>query len=195
MEAAVGETLAIADALVLAGGPDVNPGCYGATPSVATSEARPDRDAAELALIHGALKRDLPLLGICRGMQLLNIARGGTLIQHLPDVVHHVGHRTEPGRFDIHPVEIRRGTRTAAILGQRTSVCSAHHQGIATVGEGLIASAWADDRSIEAIEDPDKRFTVGVLWHPEVGEDHRLFEALVRAATERQPDSELVRVG
>ncbi len=190
MTEGVGETLAIADGLVFSGGPDIDPKNYGATIAGATSEVRPERDAAELGLLRAALAQDIPVLGICRGMQLLNVARGGTLVQHLPDVVHHVGHRTEPGRFDIHAARIRRGTRTAEILGERVSVCSAHHQGIATVGDGLIATAWADDESIEAIEDPRKEFVVGVLWHPEAGDDNSLFEALVLAAQNRSHGSE-----
>ena len=184
MTEGVAETLAIADGLVLSGGPDIDPKNYGATIAGGASDVRPERDAAELVLLRAALEQDLPLLGICRGMQLLNVARGGTLVQHLPDVVHHVGHRTEPGRFDVHAVKLRRGSRAADILGERVSVCSAHHQGIATVGDGLIATAWADDESIEAIEDPRRTFAVGVLWHPEAGEDNRLIEALVEAARE-----------
>jgi putative glutamine amidotransferase len=178
----VAETLAIADGLVLSGGPDIDPRNYGATLAGADTEVRPERDAAELALLRLALERDLPVLGVCRGMQLINVARGGSLVQHLPDVVHHVGHRTEPGRFDVHTVKIRGRSRTGEILGDRVSVCSAHHQGIATVGEGLIATAWAEDESIEAIEDPTKTFVVGVLWHPEGGQDNSLFVALVEAA-------------
>ncbi len=190
MTEAVAESLAIADGLVLCGGPDIDPRTYGGVTAAASADAQPERDAAELALLRAALDQDLPVLGICRGMQLLNIARGGTLIQHLPEVVHHIGHRTEPGRFDLHAVKVRRRTRTGKILGEQRSVCSAHHQGIATVGEGLIATAWAEDESIEAIEDPNKTFAVGVLWHPEAEEDNSLFEALVEAARERGRDGE-----
>jgi putative glutamine amidotransferase len=176
------DTLSVLDGLVLVGGPDIDPALYGASLGPHTTDVRPQRDAAELALLQAALDDDLPMLGICRGIQLLNIAQGGTLVQHLPDVVGHEGHRTEPGHFDVHDVATVPGTRTAAVLGERVAVNSAHHQGIAAVGEGLVVSAWADDGSVEALELPDRVFAIGVLWHPEAGDDLRLFDALIAAA-------------
>jgi putative glutamine amidotransferase len=181
----VAETLAVADGVIFSGGPDLDPATYDARPAAATFGVQTDRDAAELALLRAALERDLPVLGICRGMQLLNVAYGGALAQHLPDVVGHDGHRTEPGRFDVHPVSTLGGSRVASVVGEQPAVCSAHHQGIATVGNGLVASAWAQDGSVEALEDPRKAFVVGVIWHPEEGDDRRLFAALVEAARRR----------
>ena len=125
----------------------------------------------------------MPTLAICRGFQLLNILRGGDLVQHLPESVGHEGHREVLGTFSEHPVEVKGGTRLAGILGERhDGVQSSHHQGVGRVGEGLVETAWAEDGSLEGLEDPDKRFAVAVLWHPEMEEDKRLFEALVDEA-------------
>ncbi len=179
---AVHETLEALDALILCGGPDLEPSHYGQEPSEATTGVSPERDRGELALLRAALARDLPVLGICRGMQLINIVYGGSLVQHLPDVVGHDGHRTQAGRFDLHPVRLSAESRVGAILGDSVQVSSGHHQGIARLGSGLVASGWADDESIEALEDPAKPFVLGVLWHPEEGDDRRLFDALVAAA-------------
>ncbi len=182
MSSGVTETLSAVDALVLCGGPDLGPAIYGQSPSAHTTAVCPARDEAELALLRGALAHDLPVLGVCRGMQLLNVAHGGTLVQHLPDTVGHDGHRTRPGHFDLHAVRLAPASRIAAILGTAAEVSSGHHQGLATVGDGLDAVAWAQDGSIEAVEDPSHRFLIGVLWHPEEGQDQRLFAALVGAA-------------
>ena len=168
-------TLAGAAGVILCGGPDIDPARYGAEREPATAALAPERDGPELALIDAALARDVPLLGICRGAQLLNVARGGTLIQDLP------GHVTRPGSFDAHQVTTEPGTLAASILGERLSVASGHHQGIDRVGEGLVVGARAPDGSVEALEDPGRRFAVGVLWHPEQGEDGRLFDALIAA--------------
>jgi gamma-glutamyl-gamma-aminobutyrate hydrolase PuuD len=178
----VSETLSIADGLVFAGGPDIDPACYGDTAAGDTFGVQAERDAAELALLHAAMELDVPLLGICRGMQLLNVAYGGTLTQHLPDVVGHDGHRTAPGHFDVHGIRTSANSHAGNILGERASVYSAHHQGIAVLGDGLVPTAWAQDGSVEALEDPTNGFAVGVLWHPEEGTDGRLFSALVDAA-------------
>ncbi len=178
----VAETLSIVDGLVFSGGPDLDPAGYGAEQQPETTDTRPERDAAELALLRAALAQDIPVLGICRGMQLINVVRGGTLVQHLPDVVGHTGHRTKPGQFDVHEVRAAQDSHVDSILGASVAVCSAHHQGIADLGDGLCATAWAEDQSVEAIEDPAMSFAVGVLWHPEAGDDLRLFKALVVAA-------------
>ncbi len=178
----VDETLGFVDGLVFAGGPDIDPIHYGAAAADATAPLSPERDAAELALLQSALDAEVPVLGICRGMQLLNVAYGGSLAQHLPDIVGHDGHRTRAGSFDLHPVQIAPDSRLGAILGCHATVSSGHHQGIEVAGDGLILSARAEDGSVEALEDPSRAFALGVLWHPEEGNDRRLFDALVRAA-------------
>jgi gamma-glutamyl-gamma-aminobutyrate hydrolase PuuD len=177
----VEETLDAMDGLILSGGADIDPAHYGAG-NHETTVAQPERDAAELALLEAALARDMPVLGICRGMQLLNVLHGGGLHQHLPELVGHDGHRETPGVFSEHDVKLSEGSVVAGVLGSRTSVKSSHHQGIETVGEGLRAAGVAHDGTIEVVEDPRRRFAVGVLWHPEEDEDKRLFEALVDEA-------------
>lgn len=178
---AVERTLDVLDGLVLAGGADIEPSRYGAEPAPETVGVRPDRDGAELPLLAAALERDLPVLGICRGMQLMVVASEGALIQHLPDAVGHHGHRPAPGQYGDHPVTTARGSRLRAVLGERVDVRTYHHQGIADAGSAT-PTAWAEDGTIEAVELPDRRFALGVLWHPEVGDDPRLFDALVAAA-------------
>jgi gamma-glutamyl-gamma-aminobutyrate hydrolase PuuD len=137
-----------------------------------------------MALLEAALERDMPVLAICRGFQLLNVARGGDLIQHLPEKVGHDVHKQVPGEFVEHPVEIKGGSRLASIVGESSDVTSHHHQALGRVGDGLVETAWAADGTLEAVEDPSQRFTVGVQWHPEAGEDAALFEALVAEARE-----------
>ncbi len=122
------------------------------------------------------------MLAVCRGFQVLNVARGGDLVQHLPDVVGSEQHRELKGVFSDHGVKIEDGSRLGAVLGDRAPVKSHHHQGVGRVGDGLVEVAWADDGTIEGLEDPQRRFAVGVLWHPEAGEDQKLFEALVAEA-------------
>ena len=137
-----------------------------------------------MALLQAALERDMPVLAICRGFQLLNVARGGDLIQHLPEEVGHDEHKQVPGEFAVHPVEVKEGTRLASIVGERSDVTSHHHQALGRLGKGLVETAWAADGTLEAVEDPSQRFTVGVQWHPEAGEDAALIEALVEQARE-----------
>jgi putative glutamine amidotransferase len=179
------ETLDSLDAIVFSGGSDLDPAHYGEEPHPETFGIREERDRAELELMKAALERDMPVLGICRGVQVLNIARGGNLIQHLPEIVGHEGHKHDPpGSFSDHDVEIEPETTLAKILGDRHPVKSHHHQGLDAVGKGLRVSAHAEDGSIEGVEDPEHRFAVGVLWHPEAGEDRKLFQALVEQARE-----------
>jgi putative glutamine amidotransferase len=178
------ETLEVVDGLIFSGGSDVDPATYGAEAHPETNGVRPQRDRAELALLEAALARDLPVLAICRGSQVLNVARGGDLVQHLPDVVGDEKHKHTPGAFSDHDVEIDPATRLGAVVGDRAPVKSHHHQGFGRLGIGLREAARAEDGTIEALEDPSKRFAVGVLWHPEAGEDAALFEALVEEAHE-----------
>jgi putative glutamine amidotransferase len=190
-EDGVEETLDALDGLLLSGGADLDPDSYGSEPHPATAGTRPGRDRAELALLAGALARDLPVLAVCRGSQVLNVARGGDLVQHLPELVGHEEHRAVPGVFSEHFVRTEAGSRVGELLGERVPVKSHHHQGFGRVGAGLREVAWADDGTVEALEDTGRRFTVGVLWHPEAGEDARLFAALVdearRYREERRP--------
>ena len=178
------ETLDAVDAVVFSGGADVDPARYGAEPHPETDTPQARRDAAEMALLHAALERDMPVLAICRGFQLLNVARGGDLVQHLPEEIGHDEHKQVPGEFALHPVEIKQGTRLEAIVGAGSHVTSHHHQAVGRIGEGLVETAWADDGTLEGLEDPTRRFVVGVQWHPEAGEDQALFEALVAEARE-----------
>jgi len=192
-EDGVEETLAVLDGVVFSGGADVDPSRYGAEPHPETDTPQARRDAGEMALLKGALERDMPVLAICRGVQLLNVARGGDLVQHLPEEIGNDDHKQVPGEFAVHPVDVKQGTQLAAIVGDRSDVTSHHHQGLGRVGEGLVGTAWAADGTLEAVEDPSQRFTVGVQWHPEAGEDAALFEALVEQAREyraaRRPSS------
>jgi putative glutamine amidotransferase len=182
-EDAVEETLDALDGLIFSGGSDLDPELYGQEPHPETDGIVPERDRAELALLQAALARDLPVLAICRGSQVLNVARGGDLVQHLPEVVGDEKHKHTPGAWADHDVEIENDTRLGALLGgDRAPVKSHHHQGFGRVGARLRVAARADDGTIEALEDPDARFAVGVLWHPEAGEDRKLFQGLVAEA-------------
>ncbi|HLG09352.1 MAG TPA: gamma-glutamyl-gamma-aminobutyrate hydrolase family protein [Gaiellaceae bacterium] len=183
-EEGVEEILEALDGVIFSGGADVDPSRYGAEPHPETDTPQTRRDAGEMELLQAALERDMPVLAICRGFQLLNVARGGDLIQHLPEEVGHDVHKQVPGEFAEHPIEIKEGSRLAAIVGERSDVTSHHHQALGRVGDGLVETAWAADGTLEGIEDPSLRFAVGVQWHPEAGEDAALFEALVEQARE-----------
>ena len=179
------------DALVLGGGADVDPGTQGAEPHPETVGTNPDRDSFEIALALGALERGVPLLGVCRGMQVLNLACGGTLDQHIPERLGHDGHRPVPGTWAEHDVRIEPGSLVAQAAGtERLTVKSHHHQGLDRVAESLNASAWAaDDDTVEAIESPDGDFVLGVLWHPEEDVEDRVIPALVERAVRRDEPS------
>lgn len=175
------------DGLVLTGGADVDPSRYGQAPH-STTRSRPERDEAELALLHAALAADLPVLGVCRGMQLMVVAAGGRLHQHLPETLGHTGHRPGAGgEMGEHQVRLAAGSRCHAILGDSVVVNSFHHQGVADPGT-LSAVGWCpDDGLIEAVEDPGRAFALGVQWHVEEMPDWRLFHALVNASTGKRP--------
>jgi gamma-glutamyl-gamma-aminobutyrate hydrolase PuuD len=181
-EDGVEETLQALDGLLFSGGSDLDPSLYNQERHEETFGIHEARDRAELALLEAALARDMPVLAICRGSQVMNVARGGDLVQHLPEVVGDEKHKHTPGTFADHDVTLEEGTRLGSLLGERAQVKSHHHQGIGRIGEGLEVAAHAEDGSVEAVEDPDRRFAVGVLWHPEAGEDARLFDELVREA-------------
>lgn len=175
------------DGLVITGGRDVDPAAYGQDRHPATDDPADDRDAWELALLRGALRRDLPVLGICRGAQVLNVALGGTLHQHLPDVLGHTGHQAGNAVFTTSRVHTVGGTVVAGVLGPDVDVQCYHHQAIAELGQDLIASAHDGEGVIEAVEldpaMPGDGFCVAVQWHPEERlDDVRLFAAVVRAA-------------
>jgi len=178
----VDETLDALDGLIFSGGSDLDPDLYGQDPHPETFGVHADRDRAELALLESALARDMPVLAICRGSQVLNVARGGDLVQHLPEVVGDEKHKHTPGTFADHDITLEEGTRLAALLGGHAPVKSHHHQGFGRIGSGLRVAAHAEDGTIEAVEATDRRFAFGVLWHPEAGEDMKLFEELVGAA-------------
>ena len=170
------------DGLVLAGGADVDPARYGHQAGPHTTVLRPERDAAELAVLQAALSRDLPLLAICRGMQLLNVELGGDLLQHLPDVPGAGIHTPGAGLFAGRQVRTAPGTQLDRLLGPTAAVDCHHHQALDRIAPELTPSAWAEDGLVEAVEATGRRFCLGVQWHPEAGADRRLFEALVSAA-------------
>jgi putative glutamine amidotransferase len=177
------------DAVLMTGGPDVDPAKYGETPHPASRVAPPERDAFELDLAARALERDMPLLAICRGMQVLNIACGGSLTQDIPSAIPAAANHDvkEPKNAVAHPVRIAPGSRVAALLGRTSAdVNSRHHQAVHTPGPGLVVTATAPDGIVEAVEKPDARFCVGVEWHPEnfveSGEFEGLFRGLIVAA-------------
>jgi putative glutamine amidotransferase len=174
--------------IVSGGAGDVDPALYGEARHPKTQPVQAVRDRFELALVAAAVDGGVPVLGICRGMQVLNVARGGTLEQHLPDVVGHDRHAQEPGRYADHEVRLEEDSLAARAVGaERTAVKSYHHQGVRTLGDELRATGFSllGDDIVEAIELPDQRFALGVLWHPEEDEGSRVVDALVTAARER----------
>ncbi len=180
------EAVAALDGLLLAGGPDLDPGSYGEDPHPQAGTPNSWRDSWEFALLAEALARDIAVLGVCRGMQLLNVARGGGLVQHLPDSLGDTGHQPAAATYGSQRVWVRSDSRLATILGSGSvSVRCYHHQAVAKLGRDLLPVAWCADETIEAIEMPDRRFAYGVQWHPETDPSgDRLFEALVEAARE-----------
>ena len=178
----VEETLDVLDGVIFSGGSDLDPATYGQEPHPETNGILEARDRGELALLEAALARDKPVLAVCRGSQVLNVALGGDLDQHLPDVVGHDDHKNTPGAYADHDVTLEPESRLGRLLGGHAPVKSHHHQGFGHLGAGLREAAFAEDGTLEAVEDPARRFALGVLWHPEAGEDLRLFEALVEEA-------------
>jgi putative glutamine amidotransferase len=183
------QLLNLVDGLILAGGRDIDPAAYGSDPHAETDDPRSERDEFEIALARRAMERDVPLLGICRGMQLMNVARGGTLVQDLPEHVGHDDHRRSVGTFDgnDHTVRLAEGSLAARAAGEvQHGTLSHHHQGIAELGHGLRVTGWADDDELpEAFEDPELRFALGVQWHPEADPRSQVVAALVEAARRR----------
>jgi putative glutamine amidotransferase len=177
------QLLDMLDGLILAGGSDVDPASYGAEPHPETGTTNADRDRFELALARAALERDMPVLGVCRGMQMLNVACGGTLVQHIDDIA---THRHTPGEFCDHEVELDADSLAARAAGsERVGVKSHHHQGVDRIGGGLEVTGRDPDGLIEAIEIPDRRFALGVLWHPEQDDESRVIGSLVEEARTR----------
>ena len=171
------------DGLVISGGSDVNPSRYSAAPHPATTGWCDDRDVSEMALVHAADDIGLPLLGICRGMQIMAVATGGSLIQHVPDMVGSDDHSPGPDVYGAVEVTTEPGTRLAQILGERVAVACHHHQAVAD-HPGFVGAATANDGLLEAMEAPGDRFRLAVQWHPETQSDRRLFEALAGAASD-----------
>jgi putative glutamine amidotransferase len=172
------------DGLILAGGPDIDPARYGHAAQPGTDEPRTDRDASELRLVDLAVHHGVAVLGVCRGMQMMNVALGGTLRQHIPDDLGNTDHRPKMGTFGDVEVMVAAESQLAAIVGQQVGVRCHHHQAVDRLGAGLVAVAWARDGCVEAVEHPGEGFAIGVQWHPERDlTDVRLIKALVQAAS------------
>ncbi len=180
------QALELIDGLLLVGGPDLDPTFYGAPDHPEAEEHQPERDAFELSLLAGARERDIPVLGICRGMQVINVAAGGSLHQHLPESLGRSEHRRSPGRFDgnDHAVELSDATRARTAAAEpRHRVISHHHQGVDRVGDGLVVSGRSTEEGlVEAVEPADGAWVLGVQWHPEADPDSPFIGALVREA-------------
>ncbi len=169
------------DGLVIAGGPDIDPALYGADAHPTTDRPRADRDETELMLYESARERGIPVLGVCRGMQMMAVASGGSLVQDLPSAGYGLVHRDAPGTFHAHGATFSESSLAAQILGNEMVVNSSHHQSVDDAGS-LTVTGRADDGTIEVLEDPEADFVLGVQWHPEMTDDRRLFVALVNAA-------------
>lgn len=169
------------DGLLLSGGADIDPQRYGAGPHPRSGAPRPDRDAWEWALLEEALDSDLPVLAVCRGMQVLNVALGGDLVQHLPDEIGTHLHQPRVGEHGRHVVDLAPDSRLGRTIGPRVDIATYHHQAVQTLGKGLTACGWAEDGIVEAVELIDRRWVFGVQWHPEAGDDQGLFAAFVAA--------------
>ncbi len=184
----IGGVLPRLDGLVLSGGGDLDPALYGAERDAETGPASPARDSAELELCRQALARGVPVLGICRGLQVINVALGGSLHQHLPDLVGNDSHSPELAGYGSHKVSVASGSQLAAVLSRsEAAVPTHHHQAVNRLGAGLVATAWTDDGVTEAVEYDQQdghhgQFMMAVQWHPEAGDDPSLFNALIAAA-------------
>jgi putative glutamine amidotransferase len=189
--------LELLDAVIITGGAgDLDPELYGQKLHPEAGPVQEERDAYELALVRAARKCSAPTLGICRGMQVINVVYGGSVEQHLPDVLGHERHRVTRGTFSDHEVSLEPGSLAARAAGEEQSaVKSHHHQGVREVGRGLLATGKdTGDGSVEAIEDPDLPFFIGVLWHPEEDENSRVIEALVSKVVEIMGNTEVTEV-
>ena len=179
-----GKLVSALDGLVLIGGGDISAVRYGQEPDPRNGGTNHQRDDLEIAMLEDALRRDLPVLAICRGVQVLNVALGGDLIQQLPDLLGSNRHQPGPGAFGSVGVRTVEGSTVRRVLGERVEVLCSHHQGLSRLGRGLVVAAMSDDGVVEAVELPGRRFVIGVQWHPEESGDARLFEALVDAASD-----------
>jgi gamma-glutamyl-gamma-aminobutyrate hydrolase PuuD len=179
--------VATLDGLVLIGGGDLDPARYGADPDPRRGGTSVPRDDLEFGLLSAALAVDLPLLAVCRGMQVLNVGLGGALVQWLPDRLGSTRHQPRPGAFGAVTVVTEPGSAVRDVLGPRTEVLCSHHQAVDRLGTGLVVTARSEDGVVEAVESPEHRFVVGVQWHPEETGDIRLFDALVSAAARPEP--------
>jgi gamma-glutamyl-gamma-aminobutyrate hydrolase PuuD len=171
------------DGVMISCGPDIDPRLYGATRHEETTPPDRRRDTFDLALVRAAIEAERPFLAVCRGMHVLNVARGGSLIQHLPDAVGHDRHAPDPVKMSVHDVQVSMSSRLGHVLGASAAVPTRHHQGVQRLGTGLLAVAWADDQIVEAVELQGHPFGVGVQWHPEEDDDLRLVQELVSAAS------------